>query len=262
MTSYKTRAIVLKSYNLGEADKIIKLFSQDSGLISAVAKGSRKIKSKFGGRLELFNFVDLEISTGRSLEIIAQAEIIKSFTNIPLDFNKFLFCQLISEIILKTHFESVETSPILFKLIYVCFNEINILFEGGIYSLEKVAAFFMAKFLKITGYPPLINNCCKCGTGIAESIEENIGFSISLGGIICRDCLPSFQNLPDLKKMLTEDKYNFLCALFTCNLKDFRKLEVDSLVLNDIYKLIGDYIKYHIESSIDVFTYLNRVVRF
>ena len=146
MTSYKTRAIVLKSYNLGEADKIIKLFSQDSGLISAVAKGSRKIKSKFGGRLELFNFVDLEISTGRSLEIIAQAEIIKSFTNIPLDFNKFLFCQLISEIILKTHFESVETSPILFKLIYVCFNEINILFEGGIYSLEKVAAFFLQSF--------------------------------------------------------------------------------------------------------------------
>ncbi|MBM3706230.1 MAG: DNA repair protein RecO, partial [Actinobacteria bacterium] len=67
MSSYKTKSVILKSLNLGEADRIIRLYSQDNGIIDSVAKGVRRIKSKFGGRLELFNFVEVEISKGRNL---------------------------------------------------------------------------------------------------------------------------------------------------------------------------------------------------
>jgi len=259
MPSYKTKAVILKSYSLGEADKIIKIFSQDIGLINAVAKGARKIKSKFGGRLELFNFIDLEISTGRSLDIISQAEIIKSFRNIPLDFNKFLFCQLIGEVVLKTHFSSTEASPLLFKLIFFCFNKIDKLPSGDINLLEKVNVFFIAKFLKITGYTPLINSCCKCGAAVSKPVVESIGFSINMGGILCSNCLSSNQNLPEFKNILTENKYIFLSSVFTLSFKDFWGLEVESYILNDIYKLLGNYIKYHIDSDIDIFSYLSRV---
>jgi len=99
MPSYKAKAVILKSYKLGESDRIIKMYSQQDGIISAVAKGARKTRSKFGGRLELFNIVDLEISTGKSLDIITQAEILKSFKNISSDFYKFVFCEMISEIV-------------------------------------------------------------------------------------------------------------------------------------------------------------------
>lgn len=259
MPSYKTKAVVLKSYSLGEADKIIKLFSQDIGLINAVAKGARKVKSKFGGSLELFNFVDLELSSGRSLDIIAQAEIIKNFGNIPLDFNKFLFCQLISEIVLKTHFSSSEASPVLFKLIYVCFNEIDKLPAGDISLLKKVSIFFIAKFLKVTGYMPLINSCCKCGADISGTDGEVVGFSINLGGILCKGCLPSIQNLAYSKMILTRNKYNYLRDIFICKFKDLQNLKVTHDILNDIYKLMGDYLKYHIDGSIDITNYLNRV---
>lgn len=125
MPSYKTKAIVLKSYNLGEADKILKLFSKDNGLIDAVAKGARKIKSRFGGRLELFNFVELELSRGRNLDIINQAELLKNFSDIPNDFNKFLLSQFMCQIVLKTHFSETEVTPAIFKLLYVCLNAIN-----------------------------------------------------------------------------------------------------------------------------------------
>jgi len=57
--------------------------------------------------------------------VITQAEIIKNFKHIPSDFNKFLFCQLISEIVLKTHLAGSENAPVIFKLLYVCFNEID-----------------------------------------------------------------------------------------------------------------------------------------
>ncbi len=246
MPSFKAKAVVLKTHNLGEADKILRLYSQEKGLIDAVAKGARKFKSKFGGRLELFNFVDCELSKGKSLDILTQAELVKNFKNISSDFNKFLFCQLISEIILKTHplesESSQKTASLLFKLIYVSFNEIDSAAPGELYLLEKTAAFFIAKYLKITGYAPLISTCCKCGAKIgtensdsfstnsensltfstnlesthsfSTSSGNNHAFSIKLGGILCRNCSAGLENHPEIKKLISKRNLNsYPCCL-------------------------------------------------
>jgi DNA repair protein RecO (recombination protein O) len=261
MPSYKTKAIVLKSYKLGEADKIIKLFSQNSGPIDGIAKGSRKLKSRFGGRLELFNFLDLELTTGRNLDIITQAELIKTFKNIPLDFNKYLFCQLISEVVLKTHFTDTESSPSLFKLIYVCFNEIDSIGSDDIYATEKVATFFLAKFLKITGYAPLIESCSKCGTSIKIEVENDpLFFSIRLGGMVCSSCALKLEKITTRPKKISREKYIYLFSLFNSKMKEYREVNTSPDNLNETYKLIGDYIKYHTDFRIDIFTYLDRVV--
>ncbi|MCL5070591.1 MAG: DNA repair protein RecO [Actinobacteria bacterium] len=258
MSSYRAKAIILKTYKLGEADKIIKLYSQKNGLIDAVAKGARKIKSKFGGRLELFNFIDLELASGKSLDIITNAEILRNFSNIPLDFNKFIFCQLISEIVLKMHLHTNEASPVLFKLIYVCFNEIDNLSKDDIYSIEKVTCFFIAKFLKITGYAPIIENCIRCGTTIAGEKSGKISFSIKMGGVLCPVCSKSAENMPDMKKDLSLPHYILISDLFSRRFKDFRGIEFDRIVLEDVYKLISSYFNYHTDCHIDCCNYLNK----
>jgi len=262
MPSYRAKAIILKSYKLGESDKIIKMYSQKDGIISAVARGSRKIKSKFGGRLELFNFVDLELATGRNLDIITQAEILRSFKNIPLDFNKFILCELISEIILKTQSTGIEVSHLLFKLIYVCFNEIDGLAAGDAGAIKKAACFFGAKFLKIIGFCPIINNCGKCGSDIGffnSTLQRNILFSIKNGGVICQQCIKSSgENLE--VRILTVENHKFLNDLFHKKLRDFRNIEVSQESISKIYKLLGDYIEYHTECSVDSFDYLNKIV--
>lgn len=258
MSSYKAKAIILKAYKLGEADKIVKLYSQKNGLIDAVAKGARKIKSKFGGRLELFNFIDLELASGKNLDIITGAEILKNFSNIPLDFNKFIFCQLISEIVLKMHLHTNEASPVLFKLIYVCFKEIDSLPKDDIYSIEKVACFFIAKFLKITGYAPIIENCSSCGTEMEKEKSGKISFSIKMGGVLCPICSKSAENMPDMKKDLNLPHYILISDLFSRRFKDFRSVEFDNAVLEDVYKIIGDYFNYHTDCHIDCYNYLNK----
>ncbi len=260
MPSYKTKSIILKSYNLGEADRIIKLYSQDKGLIDAVAKGARKIKSKFGGRLELYNFIECELSKGRNLDIINQAEIIKTFKNIPGDFNKFLFCQLISEIILKTNLAGAENAPVLFKLIYVCFSEIDTIPEGDIYSIEKTGVFFISKFLKITGYAPLVHSCTKCGNQTGMGMEEGNIFSIRLGGILCRQCAAEVANYPDLKKLISKEQHYFIIKLFSATFKDFRAVNMSPEDLNDVCRLIGEYMRYHTDCNIDIPNYLNRIL--
>ncbi len=258
MPSYKAKAIILKSYKLGESDKIVKMYSQDGDIISAVAKSARKIRSKFGGRLELFNLVDLELSTGRNLDIINQVEIIKSFKNISSDFYKFVFCEIISKIILKTQVSGGDSSPLLFKLIYACFNEINNLNPEDVVSLKKTMCFFGIKFLRITGYIPLLENCSKCNKELKNLYsfhKDKIYFSVKYGGILCGKCADSSGGM----EVLGASDYRFLYDLFNLKLEDFRDLEVGLPTLKRVYKLIENYIIYHTECNLESFKYFKKI---
>jgi DNA repair protein RecO (recombination protein O) len=79
MASYKTLAITLKTAPFAEADKLVTLFSRDFGKIRVIAKGARKVPSRFGGRVETFTYADYFIAKGRSLDIISQCQIVESF---------------------------------------------------------------------------------------------------------------------------------------------------------------------------------------
>ncbi|HEY4696212.1 MAG TPA: DNA repair protein RecO [Candidatus Hydromicrobium sp.] len=258
MPSYKAKAIILKSYKLGESDKIIKMYSHDGDIISAVAKGARKVRSKFGGRLELFNLVDLELTTGRNLDIINQVEIIKSFKNIASDFYKFVFCEIISKIILKTQVSGGDSSPLLFKLIYICFNEINSTDSEDIESLKKIMCFFEIKFLRITGYIPLLESCSKCNRQLKNLYsfhKDKIYFSVRYGGILCEKCADSSAD----RETLGASDYRFLYDLFNLKLEDFRGMEVNPTTLKRVYKLIEDYIIYHTECNVNSFKYFKKI---
>ena len=291
MPSYKSKCVILKTYNLGEADRIIKLFSQDKGMIDSVAKGARKIRSKFGGRLELYNFIECELSRGKSLDVITQAEIIKNFKNIPSDFNKFLFCQLISEFILKTHLAGSENAPVIFRLLYVCFNEIDSTPPDDICPVQIVAVFFIARFMKLTGYAPLLGSCSRCGAEIQKGAwptaqseiingdnkqgentkapiirgeatrgpTQNV-FSVKHGGLLCRNCASAVQDYPDLKKLISTQNLDFLKKLFASPLKDFRQMDINPADLDEVSAIIGDYIRYHTDCNIDIRLYLDRVL--
>jgi len=258
MPSYKAKAIILKSYKLGESDKIIKMYSSEGDIISAVAKGSRKVRSRFGGRLELFNLVDLELATGRNLDVINQVEIIKSFKNIASDFYKFVFCEIISKIILKTQVSGGDQSPLLFKLIYISFNEINNTDQEDIESLKKIMCFFEIKFLRITGYAPLLESCSKCSQPLKDPYsfhKDKICFSVRHGGVLCEKCADSFAD----RDTLGASDYRFLFDLFNLKLEDFRNMEVNPGSLKRVYKLIEDYIIYHTECNVNSFKYFKKI---
>ncbi|MFW6010175.1 MAG: DNA repair protein RecO, partial [Actinomycetota bacterium] len=78
MATYREQGIVLRSYKLGETDRIVHLLGQRRGKIRAVAKGVRRPGSRFGGRLEVFSHVDLQLYEGRNLDVVSQAELVAS----------------------------------------------------------------------------------------------------------------------------------------------------------------------------------------
>ncbi|NIR39720.1 MAG: DNA repair protein RecO, partial [Actinobacteria bacterium] len=84
------KGIVLRSYPFGEADRVVVLLSPNHGKLRTVAKGVRKTKSRFGGRLEPFTHVDLVLYEGRNLDTITQAEVIEAFPTLRGDLDRVL----------------------------------------------------------------------------------------------------------------------------------------------------------------------------
>ncbi len=76
---YRDEGVVLRVQKLGEADRIVTVLTRRTGKVRAVAKGVRRTKSKFGARLEPFSHVDLQLYTGRNLDIVSQAESLHSY---------------------------------------------------------------------------------------------------------------------------------------------------------------------------------------
>jgi len=257
MSTYKARAIIVKTYKLGEADKIIKMYSREGRLISAVAKGSKKIRSRFRGRLELFNMVDLELSRGRNLDVINQAEIYHSFLKIPRDFNKFVFAEIISNIILRTQASGSDTS-LLFKLLYICLNEIDNTVEEDDAALKKIMCFFSARFLQIMGFSPMMGQCSRCNENLDDLYalgKTGIYFSIQYGGILCNE----YSGLTGSKTVLNPSSYRQISDLLKLKMEDFRDIEVNPGDLKKAYKLIENYIVFHTGCTVDSFKYLKKI---
>ncbi|MFH1826789.1 MAG: DNA repair protein RecO [bacterium] len=85
MATYKTRAISLKTSPFAEADKLVTLFTRERGKVRALAKGARRVPSRFGGRVETLTYSDLLIVSCRSIDIISQCQVLESFQSVRED---------------------------------------------------------------------------------------------------------------------------------------------------------------------------------
>jgi len=183
MALYRDEGVVLRTYKLAEADRIVVLFTRGRGKIRAVAKGVRRTRSKFGSRLEPGTIVQLQLYEGRNLDIITQAERAVAFTRLRSDLDLYGRSSLLLEMIDLTVVEA-ESNPALYKLL-----------TGALKELERtgnhlVVAAFAAKLLALEGVQPRIDSCVRCG-----SSENLVGIQIHEGGVICRNCPPTGEPL-------------------------------------------------------------------
>ena len=99
MPVYKAEAIVLRQQALGEADRIVTLFTREYGKLRAAAKGIRRPASRLGGRLEPFTHARLLLARGRTLDVIAQAEIVEAFAGVRADLIRSAYAAYVAELV-------------------------------------------------------------------------------------------------------------------------------------------------------------------
>lgn len=171
------QAIVLRSYPFGDADRVVVLISPNNGKIRTVAKGVRKTKSRFGGRLEPFTHVDLVLYEGRNLDTITQVAIVEPFAKLRHDLNSVVAAGLMVEAVDAVAQED-ETSIRLFLLLQRGLKAL----DAGLYSSDLITSFLL-KLADVVGLAPALAACATCGRP-----EELSRFSFAAGGVLCSTC--------------------------------------------------------------------------
>lgn len=176
---YKAQGIVLRGIRLGEADRIVTFFTQAHGKIRSVAKGIRKSKSRFGGRLDAFTHVDLVLYRGRSdLDIVTQADILSRPRRIRTDYASFCAASAIADAVDRTTPER-ERSVRVFLLLRSAIQAL----EDGADDPALLAYAFLAKLSSMAGLHPTLPVCVECGA------PHRVAFSHARGGAVCAACL-------------------------------------------------------------------------
>ncbi len=177
---YRDSGVVLRSHLLGEADKIITIFTHDTGLVRAVAKGVRRTRSKFGGRLEPMSHVDLQLHTGRSLDIVTQAESIHPFAQyVGADYARYTAGTAVLETALRLLPVEREPSTALYGLLVGGLNALTVTRREPGLVLDS----FALRALAVSGYGPGFDACTRCGAPGPHS-----AVAVDAGGVVCPPC--------------------------------------------------------------------------
>ncbi len=158
MPLYRDRGVVLRTYKLGEADRIVVLLTKGHGKVRAVAKGVRKTKSRFGGRLEPASHADLLIYEGRGeLDIVSQAETVDHFRRLRDDLDRLGRAVAMLEAADQLALER-EPSPRLYDLL------VGALRALADQDAPLVVPAFLLKALALEGFRPQVEACVACGS--------------------------------------------------------------------------------------------------
>ncbi len=180
MAVYKSKGIVLRSIRYGEADRILDLYTQDVGLVSAIAKGVRRTKSRFGGRLEPLSCVDFLAYEGRTLDTITQVEVLRSFRGVRENLARLKVAGSMVAIV-RALSGGDEADRRVFNLLYHALDAL----EGRQEGMESVEVAFSLKLSILAGYTPRLDFCVSCERDLDEG---QLYFAPSLGGVLCADC--------------------------------------------------------------------------
>ncbi|MBS3944337.1 MAG: DNA repair protein RecO [Melioribacter sp.] len=229
----KTEAIVLRKLDYGDSSRIIHLFTEEFGKLTAIVKGARSSKSKYGLSLDTINYVQIIFykKDTRDVQLIKEADLINHFT------------------VVKENLDRIQCASSIIELISNLTVEHEVhkkLFTGTVKALELmnnpekdpklIFAKYFLFFIREIGYALSYDACSVCGRPIHS--DENVAFNYD-SGIVCKECKSDRLVHVELNKEL----FN----LFIClNLKK-NDIKYDQKSLGKIIQLIEKFLKYNLQ---------------
>ncbi len=235
---YKTEGIVLKSMEYEEANKIVTIYTKNYGKISAIAKGVRKTKSKFGSSLEILTHSVFLLYKGRNIDIVSQTEILESFFSASKEVIKFAFAANCVEIVNKLT-EEREINIGLFNLLKEVLHYLRNSKDPKLLTLS-----FKWQTMSILGYRPSLNHCCRCNKKVED--QKGMYFNIKEGGLVCNNCIAKDKEgcvkvSIYFNKLVSKILITPLSAISNATIPDER--------IKELEKITNSYIAYHSEKS-------------
>ena len=236
MSILKSEAIVLKTHDFQETSKIVSVYSREYGRLQLIAKGVRSSKSKFGALLDGLNYLRIVyyFKETRELQFLSNAELVKVFSHLRDDLDRFSYASIVAEIIYRTQMPG-ERNPRLFHTIISSFEGIN--------SRENYQNYFDAfliRFIEISGFHPKLRRCLNCGQPPGG---VRVYFDFDRGGYLCEKCMANRST----RFHLSLEGLNFLLALREYSWQNIGKITVSKKILLEIENFLLYYLKIHFD---------------
>ena len=259
--SYATEAIVLKRTDLGEADRILTLFTPGKGKIRAVAKGARRPISKLAGHLDLLCRSQLQLALGRNLDIVTQAEGRENFLHLRNDLWHmtcgFYLAELVDRFV-EDHTPHYDIYVLLLDTVRYLDADANALQQQRDQAIlltpqqeegrtRLLLRYFELRLLMAVGYEPTLQNCANCASEIRP--EEN-GFRASLGGILCPQCSRLWE------RRLSLDALKALRYMQRVKWSEAARMRPDPRLHSELEAVMYDLLRVHLERDMKSWGFL------
>jgi DNA repair protein RecO (recombination protein O) len=175
--------IVLRAWSLGEADRVFTLFTLERGKLDAVAKGVRRGRNLFAGRLEFMNEVTLELHHGRSFEVVTEVDVRTSNFDAIVAPNAYAAASLIAG-----HIDAVSPYEQPAPEVYSLLGGVLRAFHADGPPLRLLPRFEM-RLLSVLGFGPEFDRCVSCARPLDGSAEVRL--DVENGGLVCDSCCGS-----------------------------------------------------------------------
>lgn len=250
MNNVVTDAINLKSYNLKDSDKIVVMYSKELGLIRGVAKGVKKPKSRLGARMDSLVANKVMLYKGKNLDTICQAEALNTFKDSRQDYDKLMYSSYISEIISIFGVEDDPSSKEVYDLFYKALDRISNADSKKDVMIAVIK--FQLKMMLIVGFGLEFDTCLCCRE---EILNEDMYFSIQMGGVVCEECNKDL----GVKLKLHHKMRDFMQAMmqFDFNYESEYDKKATEKVCDVCFNLLNEYIQSHTNKKIKSISILN-----
>jgi DNA repair protein RecO (recombination protein O) len=246
----KTEAVVLRSMRLGEADRVLHIYTLDRGRVGAVAKGVRKTKSRFGARLEPLSHVELLLHQGKSdLQTITGVHLLDAHHHAREDYYRLSVGLIGAEAMLRL-FTEQEANERAFLALTRFLEALDVLPTRARHdtshaaerpALDPLALSFQLKLLWLSGYLPHLTSCAECGAEDATLA----GYSPRAGGALCGGCATQEASSAVGALALSGEGIRGIEALLASPLADAVGLGLAERAARDALRVVTASYEYH-----------------
>lgn len=234
MSYIKTKGVVIKEVNTGEADKVITLFTKGHGKIAGFAKNARRSKNRLVAGAQFLCYSDFVLFKGRDLYSISSSDVIEPFYEIRNDVIKLTYSAHIVDLIN----DIIQENQPATKVLQLFLNTLHMLAKTD-KSPELITRIFEFRLLSILGYAPYVKGCIVCGRDELQSVS----FSFKKCGFICSNCADEDKLSMEISNGTAKAINHIVYAKIT----DLFNFSVSSEVLNELGRISRRYLRDRLE---------------
>ena len=227
-----TNAIVLKAIPYGDTSVICRLFTEEQGKISVIAKGAWRKKRAMGFMLEPMKHIHIQYyhKNTRDIQILKSTDLIHQFAYLRSQFNRIIIGQAVIEILDKSTPDN-NILNVLYRLVWRVLEKLN----DPTSNYWLIFAFYFYQLSLRLGFMPNLQSCCKCKMKLTHAYIDN-----HLGELVCQNCFP------DGKLAIDKNSLIFLQELAKMHLDEVNEIKNPVVILNSI-NFLKIFTRIHLE---------------